>query len=83
MAIKKHDREVEMRITWAQELAKNKARITCIPILENNMNNTNSSNKAILISQLHKTTQDRCFYQKPEMPTTAKNYVTMPSWMPI
>ena len=50
---RKHDREVELRTTWAQEMARNRAKITCTPILVNDMNNTNSSNKTILISKLH------------------------------
>ena len=63
-----------MRITWAQKVAKNRARITCIPIIDNNMKNTSSSNTSILISKLHKTTQDRCFYQIPVMTTKAKKF---------
>ena len=69
---KEHAREMEVKTTWAQETARNRVKVTCTPILVKDMNNTDISNKTIIISKLHKTIQDNCFHQQLENPTQSK-----------
>ena len=71
---RKNEREVELKTTWGEEKARNRAKVTCSPILVKDMNNTNNLNKTILISKLHKTTQDSCFYLTQENPTKTKKH---------
>ena len=58
-----------MRITWAKRVTKNRAKITCTPIIGNSMQNNSSLNSSIHISTLHKTIQDRCVNQLPRKTT--------------
>ena len=65
-------REIEVKTTWAQDIVRNRVKVTCTPIWVKDMNNTEISNKTLFISTLHKTIQDNCFQQQIENPTKTK-----------
>ena len=61
------ERKLELKITWARKITQNMARITCTPIIKQNLTDNNNLDSNIYIPTLHKTTQYMCDNLLPKM----------------